>query len=97
MKLIPTIIQDAKSREVYMLGYMNDKALGLTRQTGLVHFWSRNRNCLWKKGETSGNLLKVDAIFEDCDSDTLLILVNLVGTVVCHTGKKSCFNNLLKK
>ncbi|MDA1316948.1 MAG: phosphoribosyl-AMP cyclohydrolase [bacterium] len=91
MKLIPTIIQDAITREVYMLGFMNDKALALTKQTGYVHFWSRKRKKLWKKGEISGNTLLVKKIDVDCDNDTFLIQVKLLGTVVCHTGKRTCF------
>ena len=89
--LIPTIIQDYQSGVVYMLGYMNEKALNKTRETGWVYFWSRSRKRLWMKGETSGNRLKVKEILDDCDSDSLLIKVELVGTNVCHTGKTSCF------
>ena len=92
MRLIPTIIQDTKTREVYMLGFMNDEALALTKQTGYVYFWSRKRNRLWKKGESSGNTLLVKKISTDCDNDTLLIKVKLMGNVVCHTGKRTCFN-----
>ncbi len=89
--LIPAIIQDYQSGVVYMLGYMNEKALNKTRETGWVYFWSRSRKRLWMKGETSGNRLKVKEILDDCDSDSLLIKVELVGTNVCHTGKTSCF------
>jgi len=92
MKLTPAIIQDAKTRKVYMLGFMNDEALALTKQTGYVYFWSRKRNRLWKKGESSGNTLLVKKISTDCDNDTLLIQVKLMGNVVCHTGKRTCFN-----
>ncbi len=91
MKLIPTIIQDLVTKEVYMLGYMNDDSLVLTKQTGYVHFWSRKRKKIWKKGETSGNMLKVRGTFQDCDKDALLIQVELIGKNVCHTGNKSCF------
>ncbi len=93
--LIPAVIQDDKTREVYMLGYMNTEALEKTRETGKVYFWSRSRNMLWKKGETSGNQLMVSNILIDCDKDTLLILVALVGKNVCHTGRKTCFNEEL--
>ena len=92
MKLTPVIIQDAATQEVYMLGFMNDEALALTKQTGYVYFWSRKRNRLWKKGESSGNTLLVKKISTDCDNDTLLIQVKLMGNVVCHTGKRTCFN-----
>jgi len=92
MKLTPAIIQDATTQEVYMLGFMNDEALALTKQTGYVYFWSRKRNRLWKKGESSGNTLLVKKISTDCDNDTLLIKVKLMGNVVCHTGKRTCFN-----
>lgn len=94
--LIPAIIQDNKTKEVYMLGYMNKDALEKTQETGIVYFWSRSRNRLWMKGEISGNILQVQKIVLDCDKDTLLILVALVGKSVCHTGKKTCFNTKLK-
>ncbi|KKQ38789.1 MAG: Imidazole glycerol phosphate synthase subunit hisF [Candidatus Roizmanbacteria bacterium GW2011_GWA2_37_7] len=98
MKLTPAIIQDIKTQEVYMLGYMNDEALSLTQKTGYVYFWSRKRKKLWKKGETSGNTLLVKQISTDCDDDTLLVHVELNGNTVCHTGKKSCFyKNITRK
>lgn len=90
--LIPAVIQDETSKEVYMVGYMNENALVETQRTGYVYFWSRSRNTLWKKGETSGNRLKVEKIMKDCDSDALLIFVTLEGTSVCHSGSTSCFN-----
>ena len=90
-KLTPAIIQDSTSGEVLMLGYMNDSALSKTKETGWVYFWSRSREALWKKGETSGNMLKVEKIFSDCDNDTLLVKVILIGSNACHTGNKSCF------
>lgn len=89
--LIPSIIQDYKSGKIYMLGYMNEESLKLTKQTGWVHFWSRSRKKLWMKGEESDNRLKVKKIFTDCDQDTLLLKVELIGKYVCHTGKKTCF------
>lgn len=89
--LVPVIIQDEKNGEIYMLGYMNDEALKKTRETGLVYFWSRSKNRLWMKGETSGNTLKVNNIFVDCDNDALVVKVELLGNAVCHTGNKSCF------
>lgn len=94
--LVPAIIQDDKTREVYMLGYMNEEALRTTRETGFVHFWSRSRKKLWMKGEESGNKLKVTGIFVDCDADSLLVTVVLIGKNVCHTGEKSCFYTKLE-
>ena len=89
--LVPAIIQDNKTGDIYMLGYMNSEALEQTNKTGWVYFWSRSRQKLWMKGEESGNKLKVKEIFTDCDDDTLLIKVELIGSNVCHTGNKSCF------
>ena len=88
--LIPAIIQDAKTRQVLMLGYMNQQAYDLTVQTGKVTFWSRTRETIWTKGETSGNYLNVVDIKNDCDNDTLLIRVNPVGPV-CHSGTDTCW------
>lgn len=89
--LIPAIIQDAVTRRVLMLGYMNEESLQITRDRGLVTFWSRSRQKLWTKGETSGNYLQVREIIEDCDDDTLLIKAIPTGPV-CHTGSDTCFN-----
>jgi phosphoribosyl-AMP cyclohydrolase len=89
--LVPAIIQDGATGEVYMLGYMNQEALEKTRSSGWVHFWSRSKKRLWMKGEVSGNKLKLISIYEDCDQDTLLVKVELMGKAVCHTGHKSCF------
>lgn len=89
--LVPAIIQDSKTGDVFMLGYMNNEALQKTRDTELVYFWSRTRKKLWMKGEESGNKLKVKEIYTDCDNDTLLIKVELIGNAVCHTGNKTCF------
>ncbi len=93
--LIPAIVQDADSNEVLMLAYMNEEALEKTLQTGYAHFFSRSREKLWKKGESSGNLQEVVEIKLDCDNDTLLLKVNQKG-VACHTGRKSCFYKDLK-
>lgn len=90
--LIPAIIQDAVTRNVLMLGFMNKEAYEKTLEIGKVTFWSRTRNKLWTKGEESGNFLNVVSIQEDCDHDTLLIKVNPVGPV-CHTGAKTCFED----
>ncbi|HUK25395.1 MAG TPA: phosphoribosyl-AMP cyclohydrolase [Terriglobales bacterium] len=90
--LAPAIVQDAANGEVLMLGFMNPEALRLTLDRGYVTFYSRTRNELWTKGETSGNRLKVLAATTDCDRDTLLFRVNVEGAgVVCHEGTRSCF------
>jgi phosphoribosyl-AMP cyclohydrolase len=89
--MIPAIVQNFESGRVLMLAYMNAEAFELTRQTGFAHFWSRSRNELWKKGETSGNLLKVVSIELDCDQDSILLIVDPVGPS-CHTGSESCFD-----
>ena len=89
--IVPAVIQDAVTNKVLMLGFMNREAYEKTVQTGLVTFWSRTRNCLWTKGETSGNVLRVVKILNDCDNDTLLIKVNPAGPV-CHTGADTCWS-----
>ena len=90
--LIPAVIQDAESSEVLMVGFMNEVALAETRRTGFATFFSRSRNTLWMKGETSGNKLEVVAILVDCDEDTVLVKVKRLGDGnVCHTGERTCF------
>lgn len=89
--LIPGIVQDHRTGEVLMLGYLNAEALEQTQATGEVHFFSRSRNRLWKKGETSGHVLRLQEIRLDCDADALLFLVEPVGPGVCHEGYRSCF------
>ena len=89
--LIPAIIQDASNGDVLMLGFMNDVAFAETQRMREVVFFSRSRNRLWKKGESSGHVLKVRDIRIDCDSDSLLIRVDAVGPGVCHEGYRSCF------
>ena len=89
--LVPAIIQDNVTRKVLMLGFMNKEAYDKTVETGKVTFWSRTRNCLWTKGETSGNFLNVKEILLDCDQDTLLIKARPDGPV-CHTGADTCWN-----
>ena len=89
--LIPAIIQDAASGDVLMLGFMNDIALAETQRTREVTFFSRSRNRLWKKGESSGHVLNVVDIRIDCDADSLLIRVDPIGPGVCHEGYRSCF------
>ncbi len=88
--LLPVIVQDASTNKVLMLGYMNEAALEKTVAEGKVTFYSRSKQRLWTKGETSGNFLEVVSIKEDCDQDTLLIKVNPIGPV-CHTGADTCF------
>jgi phosphoribosyl-ATP pyrophosphohydrolase/phosphoribosyl-AMP cyclohydrolase len=88
--LIPAIVQHARSGEVLMLGYMNEEALRLSYESGLVTFWSRSRRAIWRKGETSGNHLRLVAVRQDCDGDALLVLAEPAGPT-CHTGERSCF------
>lgn len=94
--LIPAIIQDNSTRTVLMLGFMNQEAYQKTIETGKVTFFSRTRNQLWTKGETSGHYLDVVSISADCDQDTLLIKVNPHGPV-CHTGADTCWNERMKR
>ena len=93
--LVPAIVQDAISGEVLMLGYMNEESLRKTLETGLATYWSRSRNKLWTKGETSGHYQHVQEIRIDCDEDTLLVKVIQDGAA-CHTGNRSCFYRLLE-
>ncbi len=89
--LIPAIVQDHESLQVLMLGYMNEESYKKTQETGKVTFWSRSRNCLWTKGETSGNFLHVQQMYVDCDNDTILIKAKADGPT-CHKGTTSCFD-----
>jgi len=89
--LIPGVVQDHATGEVLMLGYLNAEALEQTRRSGEVHFFSRSRKRLWKKGETSGHVLRVREVRVDCDGDALLFSVDAVGPGVCHEGYRSCF------
>src|SRR5687767_10542315 len=93
--LVPAVIQDADSGEVLMVGFMNDTALAKTKETGFATFYSRSRQKLWTKGETSGNKLAVQQILIDCDDDTLLVKVKRLGEGnVCNTAERTCFPNL---
>jgi phosphoribosyl-AMP cyclohydrolase len=92
--LIPAIVQDADTRQVLMVAYVNTESLRQTLQSGETVFWSRSRGELWHKGATSGNIQKVREIFVDCDADALLILVEPAGPA-CHTGETSCFYRTL--
>ena len=89
--LVPAVIQDDATGEVLMLGFMNEESYKETRRTGEVMFFSRSRNKLWKKGESSGHVLRVREVRVDCDADTLLVRVTPVGPGVCHEGYRSCF------
>ena len=94
--LVPAIVQDAEEGDVLMVGFMNREAFQKTFATGYVTFFSRTRNKLWTKGETSGNRLKIVSAATDCDSDTLLFMVKVEGDgLVCHEGTRSCFTRKL--
>jgi phosphoribosyl-AMP cyclohydrolase len=95
--LIPVIVQDDSSDEVLMLGFMNREALELTRATGFVTFYSRSRQKLWTKGESSGQKLLLRELRVDCDQDAVLVRVKLSGSAVCHEGYRSCFFRRLEK
>jgi len=90
--LVPVVVQDAETGEVLMLAYMNRDAWLKTRETGKATYWSRSRNELWVKGETSGHIQHVEEVFVDCDSDTVLLKVRQAGGAACHTGYRSCFH-----
>lgn len=90
--LVPTIVQDSKTKEVLMLAYMNWESLNKSMETGYTWFYSRSRGKLWNKGETSGHFQKIKKIVHDCDADTLLVIVEQTGPA-CHTGSKTCFFN----
>jgi phosphoribosyl-ATP pyrophosphohydrolase/phosphoribosyl-AMP cyclohydrolase len=93
--LIPAVVQHARSGEVLMLGYMSEEALRQTLDSGLVTFWSRSRQSLWRKGETSGNVLRLVELRQDCDGDALLVLAEPAGPT-CHTGEPSCFHRTIE-
>jgi phosphoribosyl-ATP pyrophosphohydrolase/phosphoribosyl-AMP cyclohydrolase len=95
--LAPAVIQDASTDELLMVGFMNREAWDATLRSGLVTFYSRTRQTLWTKGETSGNRLQVVAAWTDCDCDTILLRVRVLGEgKVCHTGSRSCFTRELR-
>jgi phosphoribosyl-AMP cyclohydrolase len=89
--IVPVIIQDHETSDVLMLAYMNQEAWDKTLSTGKVHYYSRSRNKLWLKGETSGHTQDVKAVYVDCDTDTILIKINQHGGAACHEGYRSCF------
>ncbi len=94
--LVPVVVQDEGTGQVLMLAWANREALQQTLATGLAHFWSRSRQCLWRKGETSGHLLHVREVRIDCDGDALLYRVRADGPA-CHTGETSCFYRTLEQ
>lgn len=94
--LLPAVAQDAETGEVLMLAYVNKDALRLTFETGYAHYFSRSRNSMWKKGETSGHLQKIVDVFIDCDGDTVLYKIDQTGPA-CHTGERSCFFTKLEQ
>jgi phosphoribosyl-AMP cyclohydrolase len=94
--LIPAVVQDADNGDVLMVGYMNEEALKRTLTSGDVWFYSRSRQELWHKGETSGNFIRTVEVWKDCDNDTILVKARPVGPV-CHTGNKTCFFQKLTK
>jgi len=94
--LIPAVVQDATSREVLMVAWMNAESLRRTIETGQAHYWSRSRRVLWHKGATSGNIQRIKEIRCDCDKDVLLLVVEQVGGAACHTGMRSCFSWVLR-
>jgi phosphoribosyl-AMP cyclohydrolase len=93
--LVPVVVQDQRTKDVLMLAYANKEALRLSLETGIAHYWSRSRSSLWKKGETSGHVQTIKKIDTDCDTDTLLYIVNQEG-VACHRGTWSCFDSVKK-
>lgn len=94
--LVPTIAQDATTKDVLMVAYMNEAALRQTLDTGRMTYWSRSRRKLWRKGETSGHVQHVCEVRVDCDGDALLFQVEQVGDAACHTGHRSCFYRRLE-
>lgn len=95
--LVPAIAQDYKSGRVLMMAWMNRESLNLTQQEGRAVYWSRSRQSLWRKGESSGNVQKIHAIHLDCDADVLLLSVEQIGHIACHTGRESCFYRKLEQ
>jgi len=94
--LVPAIAQDAASGKVLTLAWMNREALSRTAATGEAHYWSRSRRALWRKGESSGHVQRVREVRLDCDSDAVLLVVDQVGGIACHTGRERCFYQKLE-
>ncbi len=97
MGLVPAIVQEADTKEVLMLAYMNAESIRMTLESGYAHFWSRSREMYWKKGETSGCLQELRELLYDCDGDTLLVRVKQLGRGACHTGERTCFFRKLEQ
>ena len=91
--LIPAIAQDDRDSTILMMAWMNKESIEQTLATGEAHYWSRSRSELWHKGVTSGHIQKVKQIFYDCDADTILLKIEQIGEIACHTGVRSCFFN----
>jgi phosphoribosyl-AMP cyclohydrolase len=94
--LVPAVAQDADTGEVLMVAFMNAEAWALTQSTGIMHYWSRSRGKLWKKGERSGNVQQVRELRIDCDADCVLAKVHQVGEAACHTGYRTCFFSVVE-
>ena len=94
--LVPAVAQDWETGEVLMVAFMNSEAWELTLSTGLMHYWSRSRGALWKKGESSGNVQEVRELRVDCDGDSVLAKVRQIGGAACHTGYRSCFHRVVE-
>jgi phosphoribosyl-AMP cyclohydrolase len=94
--LVPAVAQDWKTGEVLMVAFMNSQAWELTRATRIMHYWSRSRNTLWKKGESSGNVQEVKELRIGCENDSVLARVRQVGGAACHTGYRSCYHRVLE-
>ena len=94
--LVPIIVQDTRTNEILMQAYMNEEAWERSVQTGVAHYWSRSRQTIWKKGESSGNVQQVKEIRLDCDADCILLKVVQIGDAACHTGFRSCFYRILR-
>lgn len=94
--LVTTVAQDWQTGEVLMVAYMNAESWELTQKTGIMHYWSRSRGKLWKKGESSGNLQEVKELRIDCDEDCVLAKVRQIGEAACHTGYRSCFHRVVE-
>ena len=93
--LVPAIAQDHETGDVLMMAYINEESWKLSLKTGIVHYWSRSRSKLWKKGESSGNVQEIKEIFVDCDEDTVLFKVKQIGDAACHEGYRSCFFRMI--
>ncbi len=95
--LVPVVTQDWQTGEVLMVAFVNEEAWRLTQETGIMHYWSRSRGKLWKKGESSGNLQEVKELRVDCDEDCVLARVLQIGDAACHTGYRSCFYRVVDR